>query len=520
MKALVDPMLYRNLELSENDGKLKPTAHTFKRLLDTTDDLSLHVRDLVVSGTRRGSTNVGNLKETSDHFLGDLERVIGKLHRLQSFSWNVRRPIPEAIIVMLEQDWPNITLSAGSHDLPITDTRLLYSPLLRSLSFCILNHTATVTATRQPEQYSKLPELREVLLRNPNLRKLSIEFEYNWIDRRVKWTGITANPRVLNLPLRRSDRLPPLQELTFSGPPETYEFDQKHCKMLRKCMDWSQLRRLDLGISCPQHFFEVIGNSLSSLESLTMGIRTGNRRFTHWQHGPLTCDDLSPTKAFLVSVCGLHELNITDLDHAVGSISPVILREYRVIRKLYYHASIDRNNAHQHRSPPYKYEWTPQALGMLRTQCRDLKDLTIDFPLVEGHWPVEHARTLAQFSHLDKLKVFVELGSDASDFSAAYHQDAMGTIPMPELNFAASKKVTEDLFTAVFVNNPYSSLTSLEVCFLRHLHEDRGQQYANQNSFRIQRLERDDSPSPLDGGYTMDAPGLWVDCNARTGRVV
>ncbi|KAL8784321.1 MAG: hypothetical protein Q9213_004030 [Squamulea squamosa] len=516
MKALVDPVLYGCLELSDEDDKSKATTYKIQRLLNPTDDLSLHVRDLKISNTRRGFTNFGRLEETSDYFRpGDLEKVIGKLHCLRSF-----RPIPKAIIAKLEQDWPEIDLSVGSHNHPMTDTRLLYSPLLRSLSFCVLNHTATVTATRQLDQYSKLPELREILLRSPNLRKLDIKFEYNWMDRRVEWTGITAQPRLLNLPLCSSDRLPPLQELTFSGPPETYEFNLEHCKLLRQCMDWSQLRRLDLGISCPQYFFQEIGHNLPSLKSLTMGIRTGDRYFTHWQYGPLTCNELHPVKTFLSSVCGLHELNITDLDHAARSISPVILQKHSGLRKLYYHASIDRHNARQRRPPPYSYEWTPKALNTLRIHCRDLRNLTIDFPLVKGHLPVEHARTLARFSHLDKLKVFVELGSDASDFSAAYHQDVMGTVPMPDLKFAASKKVTEDLFKAFYVNNPYSSLTSLEVCFLRHLHEDRGQQYANKNPFRIQRLERDDSPSPQDGGYIMDAPGVWVHWDARTQRVV
>lgn len=87
---------------------------------------------------------------------------------------------------------------------------------------------ATPTSSTSVEQYSKLPQLREVLLRSPNLRKLEIKFEYSWFDRNVKWSGFIARPHVLNLPLQTSDKLPPLQELTFCSPPETYEFTLEH----------------------------------------------------------------------------------------------------------------------------------------------------------------------------------------------------------------------------------------------------------------------------------------------------
>ncbi|KAL8663237.1 MAG: hypothetical protein Q9168_008127 [Polycauliona sp. 1 TL-2023] len=319
-KNYVDPVLYRCLELSDEDGKFESTKYKIQRLLDPDDDLSRHVRHLVVSNTKRAYTNFGKSQKSSDDFRpGDLEAVIGRLYRLHTFSWNVKRPIPEAIIAKLEQKWPDVNVSVGAHNHPTTDTRLLYSPLLRSLSYCILNHTATVTATRQLEQYSKLPELREVLLRSPRLRKLDIKFEYNWMDRRVLWSGITSNPHLLHLPLQPSDRLPPLEELTFSGPPETYEFTLEHCKLLKMCMDWSHLRVLDLGISCPQHFFEEVGDCLTSLRSLTMGARGGDRDYTHWTKGPMTCVSLEAVEAFLVSKPQLCELEITYFEDSFPS---------------------------------------------------------------------------------------------------------------------------------------------------------------------------------------------------------
>ncbi|KAL8987828.1 MAG: hypothetical protein Q9169_008648, partial [Polycauliona sp. 2 TL-2023] len=84
-KDYVDPVLYRYLELSDEDGKFKSTEHKIQRLLNSEDRLSQHVRHLVVSNTKRAYTNFGILRPTSDDFRpGDLEAVIEKLHRLQS----------------------------------------------------------------------------------------------------------------------------------------------------------------------------------------------------------------------------------------------------------------------------------------------------------------------------------------------------------------------------------------------------------------------------------------------------
>lgn len=290
--------------------------------------------------------------------------------------------MPPIILSKLESDWPNVKLSVGNHNRPNADTRLLSSPLLTSLSFCVLNHTATIGATDQLKQYSRFPELRQILLNTPNLRHLDIQFEYNWIGRQVKWSGDSAIPRVLNLPLSPSDRLPPLQELTFSGPSETYEFDLEHCQVLKVCIDWSHLRRLDLGISCPQHFIEEIGSSLHCLKSLTMGIRTGERRYKPWHYGPLTCTALDPVIQLIRSRPGLRELNLTDLSAAAETIAPTILESQRCLQNLSYRASMNRSR--DIRNNPYA--WTTIQLQSLRENCPNLSDLEIDFPLEAGKW--------------------------------------------------------------------------------------------------------------------------------------
>lgn len=109
-------------------------------------------------------------------------------------------------------------------------------------------------------------------------------------------------------------------------------------------MDWSELRTLALGLSCPQHFFEEIGSQLIGLKSLTMGMGTGPRsnspwRNSPWESGPMTCETLEPATQFIVSLPGLHELHITDLDAATETIVlpysklKIHCRHYRTMRR-------------------------------------------------------------------------------------------------------------------------------------------------------------------------------------------
>lgn len=263
--------------------------------------------------------------------------------------------------------------------------RLLSSPLLHSLSFGIFNTTAEVGLSRQLEQYSKLPELREILLNTPGLKKLDIRFRYHWMGPASDFSGIMAVPRVLNIPLKGSDQLPSLLELTMSGPPETYEFDRPHCELLRRCMNWSQLHRLDIGLSCPQHFLDEIGGSLSTLKSLTMGIRVGNRKYMRMQNGPMTCNNLDTVTQFIEAVPGLHELIITDFTNAAETIATSIIATQKSLHKLSYLASIYRQGFQFYgRIPPSV--WKTAQLLNIKHQCPALSHLEINIPLEGGRW--------------------------------------------------------------------------------------------------------------------------------------
>ena len=402
------------------------------------------------------------------------------------------------------------------------DLRLLNSHLLHSLSFCVLNRTATVTATSQLAQFSLFRRLREVLLKSSNLKNLDVKFKYNWMPANVDWSGVI--PCLLNLPLQPSDQLPPLRELSFSGPPETYELDLKHCQLLKKCMDWTQLQRLDLGLSCPQYFFEEIGSQLISLKWLKIGIRTGNRYYEYWHQGPLTCEDLGTVVRFIESVPHLCELYITDLSAAAETIAPAILASQRSLEKFSYVASMYRNKVRRR----YPMVFSTIQLVELYEQCPGLVDLELDFSLETGKWvciaafpttcpicsfstkPVSYAESLSQLDRLRHLSVVVELNNDASDFADEYHQTAWGEVPTPAFNEKLGREVSTDLFQSFYRKNPYAHLKDLKVSFMRNEVYDRGQHEAIEFTFKFQRLERDDAAKVVDGGFTYESSGKWV----------
>ena len=329
-RDLSGSIIYRSLSLNDTD---EIVAEKVQRLLDPNNRLSEFVRELKIL----------ECKGNHGILAANLCNIIQCLPHLHTFTCESRdsrtdSKIPDEVIQALAQYHPQADLVVQKHDRADTDWTLLSTPLLHSLSFSIHNYTATVTATDQREQYSKLPELRKVLLQSPNLKKLNIEFKRNWINGRMEWSGDCAHPALLQLPLEPTDRLPSLHELSFSGPPETYEFDLQHCILLRECMDWTHLQRLDLGISCPQYFFEQIGSQLSSLRALSMGIRTGDRRYKSWLQGPLTCNDLETVTRFLEALPRLHELRLTDFCDAAEEIVPAILTNQTELRVLRYHA--------------------------------------------------------------------------------------------------------------------------------------------------------------------------------------
>ena len=125
--------------------------------------------------------------------------------------------------------------------------------------------------------------------------------------------------------------------------------------------------------------------------------------------------------------------------------------------------------------------------------------------------PSDHATELARFSHLKSLRVVIELRVGTSDFAAEYLQNRMGTVEFPPLNEALGQEMVTKLFKVFFKNDRNACMTDLEVWFLRRLvYDNHGQGTDVGFPIRIRRAERDDAPSPLDGGFTVECGSSWL----------
>ena len=252
---------------------------------------------------------------------------------------------------------------------PLNDLRFLSSPLLYSLSYVVHDNWVTSEEADLLDPYS---ELRKFLLRATNLRRLGIYGSSRFIA-----------PASLHLPLQPSDRLLPLHALRLSGYSELFGFDGEHCRTFSQCMDWTRLRRLDLGNYCPRHLFEEISSRLSNLKSLTMGIETD-------KNGDSTSESLIPIVKFIECLPGLHVLRLTDFTNAIETMSSVIVNSQASLQELSYLAAGYQKDIRRPSSEKLPSGWEPSQLRDLILRNPELSRLKIDVPLVERKWVSHH----------------------------------------------------------------------------------------------------------------------------------
>ena len=233
----------------------------------------------------------------------------------------------------------------------------------------MLASTSPVPGSLDFAPHMSLDDLKEVLLGATNLRSLAIDFESSF-------------PDCVHLPLQPSDRLPPLRALRISCRPGAYMYSHEHCRIFSQCMDWTRLRRLDLGITCSQYFFEEIGSHLSNLKSLTMGIVTG-------KHGELDCRSLSDIVNFIQSL-DLHELRLTDHINATETMASAIVESQTSLQELSYLPYLKRDHFSFPLHVQPTHMWEPSQLRELTLRNPGLSQLEIHVTLVEQKWVSRH----------------------------------------------------------------------------------------------------------------------------------
>ena len=122
-----------------------------------------------------------------------------------------------------------------------------------------------------------------------------------------------------------------------------------------------------------------------------------------------------------------------------------------------------------------------------------------------------YATTLSTFKLLKTLKVEIELNSDTSNFLMSSVEDIGWGRSGPCLNLELGREVTLGLWRSFFIDDPYAWLTELTVRFTRLQCYDRIDFVELEFPIKIKRHERDDAPSPLDNGFTLDSPRKWLE---------
>lgn len=109
---------------------------------------------------------------------------------------------------------------------------------------------------------------------------------------------------MVELPLGSGDKLPTLEDLDLRA--TAYNLNATHCAQLLNCMHWGKLKRLRLGPSNPEDFFEIFKNKVPQLEILEIAYL-----YQHQFYAPYYTDYIPKLTAcgnFIASITSLKEL--------------------------------------------------------------------------------------------------------------------------------------------------------------------------------------------------------------------
>jgi hypothetical protein len=281
--------LFRTITL----GPLITPPTILPKLLQLGDPFTEHVRHLVVSSTYASD-------QTITAFLRNFQN-------LASFSWNVDKDIPAAVLDGFHCTHPEAHLNVTNHSRQgiLLDESLLLSPQLHTLDISV-----GVILHGELGYITELPALKDFLIRGGSLKVLRLHltrlehgskavraryYECSLADdgplnvsidqgdttvARTPFQGYcAADAGPLNFRFEDGDTFPALEELVIkqeevkSGQRPSagaaYDFSAKHCEDWARCMHWEQLRTLDLGSTPhPRYLIQSIASAVPLLDTL------------------------------------------------------------------------------------------------------------------------------------------------------------------------------------------------------------------------------------------------------------
>ena len=265
------------------------------------------------------------------------------------------------MLTALSEKWPTARLHVtnlgrnGSNVYLPPDMKLLSSPQLYSLSYTV--YGAWVSPSHRVFVFrSEFSILKKCLSQATKLKCLRLRVDDGNVPEQTSWT---AGPQ--NLDFQVGDIFPALEELAL--PPRTYALTEMHCKQWLATMDWSHLRRLDLGHGSPQYLFTALTGRVPQLKALIFGFWPSSPSNSIWK-----CPDVEVLLRFLGSIDGLEEAAVKNYHaHEFDRIrDPFLNKHGRTLRKL--HTSYSAADARG-------LSW-PDVQKLVQ-QCPDLHDLAL-----------------------------------------------------------------------------------------------------------------------------------------------
>lgn len=216
----------------------------------------------------------------------------------------------------------------------------------------------------------------------------------------------------LNLQFEPGDDFLALEELTLDCY-DWYRLDTAHCEMWANCMDWSCLRRLDLGHATPQYLLPAITGRVPQIKNL---------RFGFWLngHGPKATwnspADLGVLERFVESIDALESVTFyTWTDKECSQIRPALLAKHgRSLKKIRHELD-------------FRDTWKPEHLEDLRDMAPHLEDLSVTigmeqvavYPNERSCWPTAVQRTISSMASLRHLTLRIHIKYDSYQFVPA-----------------------------------------------------------------------------------------------------
>jgi hypothetical protein len=196
-------------------------------------------------------------------------------------------------------------------------------------------HTLDYTVYEMAER-SEWRLVTHLVRANPFIKSLRLRGERTW---EPSVAGVIPNdtPPVSQLALEPDARLPPLEELGLTGPYSTYMWDREYCLLFSQCMNWMNMRKLDVGTEYPLHLFSALVGRVPNLKSLRFGLP----------------DDVEkPTAAVeLLESTSLIELDIDNIHTHMDTLWPAIRTQKKSLEMLILRPS-QRGPSSYHYSPP------------------------------------------------------------------------------------------------------------------------------------------------------------------------